>query len=156
MLVVFAQRLRPRTYNFGQSADTQTRIHAIKGFTSLTGLADVTTNGTGVEKIGIGLYFPAGVYYLNDNGGFTNHTVEIACMLRPTGDTDWTNARTEIVTAATRDPFRRFVEFNGLTPDQYDVAVFISNVLPTGTRTREELRIPSTEKHSPAHRLQIR
>ncbi len=117
----------------------QMRIGWLKGYSSVSEMATVTTTGTDITRIGVGLLCPGGVYYLNSAGGFENHTVAVSVAVRPYGATAWTAVRLVNITAATSEPIRRFVEFVGLAADQWEVSVFISGTLPGSNRYRHDV-----------------
>ena len=115
------------------------RIAWLRGYSSVSEMATVTTEGEDITRLGVGLLCPGGVYHLNDLGDFENHTVSVSVAIRPYGATAWTAVRRVDITAATSEPIRRFEEFVGLSADQWEVSVFISGTMPTENRYRHDV-----------------
>lgn len=122
----------------GSHGDHDGHIVNIKAYAAFGG-QNYSTNGTEITRVGIGLLFSQGLYYFDDNGNVQDHSVTVLVRLRPYGESDWTHIKYHTFTEATTKPFRRFLEFNGLDADQYEVAPMISGILPTDVRYKHNL-----------------
>lgn len=113
-------------------------INRITGLSSLTLIPTLQTNGVAVERLGVGLICPQGVYYINDAGNFSSHTVKVGIDAKPVGASNWFISHTETITDHTSATIRRFVEFDNLPPNQWEFRVYVSGLLPTDNRYKHD------------------
>ena len=82
------------------------------------------------NAIEVTLTWPGGLYFVKDDGNFSNYTARFTIGIRKTGTTDAWIEQTCSVTAGTNSAVRRSYKFEGLEASRYDV-----RVLPTDAPT---------------------
>ena len=82
------------------------------------------------NAVEVTLTWPGGLYFVKDDGNFSNYTARFTIGIRKTGTTDAWIEQTCSVTAGTNSAVRRSYKFEGLEASRYDV-----RVLPTDAPT---------------------
>lgn len=96
------------------------------------------TAGNTVEKIGIGIQLPGGLFYANDSGGLTAQSVTFIIQYKLSTDLSWTTLDTYTITEASDSAIRKYYSKGDLTPGTYDVRIKLTGALPASSRYRND------------------
>lgn len=95
--------------------------------------------GNSVDRIGVALYFPKGLYQVSNSGKLENYSATIRVEYRKLGasDLEWIG-ETITITAATQSIVRRIIEFKYLERAKYEVRAYYTNAPKNDERHKAE------------------
>lgn len=96
------------------------------------------TIGNTARGLGVGVVFPSGLYYANDNGTLDAQSVTFLLQYKKSTDSEWTDWGTYTVTGASSTAIRRYYRIDDLPASQYDVRIRFTSAPPTGVRYRND------------------
>jgi len=114
-----------------------TTVLEMHAYSSVPSTGYTTTGSSVTDKIIAYFNFPAGLYYVDDEGGFATHTVNLTCQVREHGTTPWTEMKKIKVSNNSSDSFWRVIEFSGLDPNTYDIRAYVEGRLPASSRYQD-------------------
>lgn len=83
--------------------------------------ATFETDGNALRSLGVGLTCRRGLYRLDNSTTPLEKSVTVQIEIRAEGAAEWTRVAEETITAAKREPVRRFYRFDDLAPARYSV-----------------------------------